>query len=300
MPVLKFGKQVESLNTNNNDQVKEHLMVAYAERFGTSNQAENCNTLNNGGSLVYVGMLGKCLKEPYTHVLDLAVAVTAGDEEIDISITPPPAGQPAPRVFLQQGSVLSFQTGLTTFVDLVVATDVYVTSTTPGTPQTVAINAAPAAVPDTATCDYWGMYRLLAPDGFDVNVTTGKESATNLNAGLKTKEIVTSLTLAGNLSTLIEADDPGLWNILHDAATTGGDIFAFISKPGGTYTWGNSQVGNYNRTGQKTSLQKATMEFMFQDTWLSPKMFKYLSAFEQGLVREITRLVGTKTPALVP
>lgn len=273
------------------------MALSYAQKFGSSNQAENCNSLNNGGSLVLVGTLGKCLKEPDVYVLEVDAAVTALDEIVNVFIQSVPVGVTTPSVYLQQGQVLAFtaDAGLT-YQYATVAADIEITEiATPG--QAVSINPAVEDIAAASLANYWGLYRLLAPEGFDVTINPGKESATNLNAGLKTKEVVTSLALAGNLSMILEADDPGYWKILHNAAVTGGDLFAIVAKPGGIYTWGNTQIGNYARPGQKQSLQKATMEFMFQDVWLSPPMYKYLPAPDQLLMQEVLRLSGLKVPA---
>jgi hypothetical protein len=274
---------------------------SYAQRFSTSNAAENCNALNNGGSTVWVGNLGKCLKEPDVYNISLSAVVAANAEVANLYIgTPLPAGVTTPKIYLQQGMILAFADPANplVFKEVTVAVDTNLTAITAGTAQAVPIDPAPVgglAVTDIAVT--WALIRLMAPKGLDITLNAGKEATTNLNSGLKTQEVVTSLGLEGNLAMILEPDDYGFWNILHRAVTTGKDTFVFSTRPGGSYTWGNAQLGTYSRPGQSQTVQSATLAVMFQDNWLTPELYKYMSVEDKTLMRQIARLAGVRTPA---
>jgi hypothetical protein len=177
-----------------------------------------------------------------------------------------------------------------------VAEEITITAVTSGTAVAVAIDPAPAAMAATLVADYWDLQRVLSPEGLDLSLATGKESTTRLSAGLKTRENINSLGMSSALSMILDDYDPAFWRILHVAAITAGDFFAFISKPGGSYVWGNSKAGDYNRPGQNQTTQKATLSLMLQDDWASPERYKYMSVTDQATMTTLCKLAGLPLP----
>lgn len=278
-------------------------MQSYAQRFGSAKDAINCGALNNSGSLILVGPVQKCKSEPSVYFMALAAAAALGAESISLFLGGVlPIGVTNPSVYLQQGTKLYFYDPGTPGVVKGVATvtdDINVVAVTAGTAVAVAVEPLTVALAIGDLAKTWGLIRLLGADGFDININAGTEPTSKLASGLKGENETISLMADTNLSTILEPDDYGFWTILHTAGTTGRTFFILNSKPGGTAIWGEAQTGNYTRPGQKQSVQKATLAVNMKDDWVSPSMYKYLSAPEKVLFTEVYRLSGLPEPTII-
>lgn len=276
--------------------------MPYSSLFKSVQDADNCAALTTQGTNLYLGTPARCKTEPDKYQLVTSAAVSG--EVVNVFIQSPyPAGITAPTVYLDQGRKLYFYDPLTptTFAVAVVAESTEVTGLTSGTATAVAINPLSGGVSITGgmIASVWPMGLLTGTESLGWNLTSGSESTTRLAAGLKGQEAITSLMLAFPASVIITPDDPILWKVMHQAATTASYVFAFSSRPGGQFAWGTAQVANYNRAGEKQTIQKAAFELKMQDDWAMPAAAKYLSTQEQTYIAEIARLVGITVPSFV-
>jgi hypothetical protein len=278
-------------------------MQSYAGKFGSLKDAENCSALNNAGSVVLVAPTKKCSSEPDIYRVAAAAAGAIGAESLSVYLGGIlPVGVANPNVYLQQGTKLYFGDPAVTTPPTKVATvteDVLITAVTATTAVNISVEPLADAIVLADQAKTWGLIRVIGSDGLDLNIQAGTENTSTLANGLKGQNETTSLMMDGNLSMILEPDDPAFWRILHNAAVTGKHFFLMNARTGNTFAWGEAQTGNYSRPGQKQSVQKATLAINMQDDWAAPTMYKYLSASEQLIMQEVCRLSGLKLPTLV-
>jgi len=264
-------------------------MSTYADLI-TDNTLDSCNEVYNAGSLILLGRLPNCQKEPTVYTLTVSVPAGAetnadGDTiEVYGYISSPSGGSPS--VTLRKGHILNDGTNTA-----VVAEKTTITATTAdGDP--IPIEPVPSGDEPTGDVDTWGLLSILSPTSIPLESSSDTVSRYSLTDGLQQSEVKTNVSLSISLEMINQKDDEALHDILFRASQNTSDVFAFIRRGDNRQAWGSAKVTDFSDSSELSEISRPSATLMMQAPYALPPLRKYLSSSEQTTFDSVTKLAG--------
>jgi hypothetical protein len=241
----------------------------------------NCREINNAGSSLLVAPLPLCAEEPIVYSVEADAAVAVNATSLALNVLTPLA------VFvLRKGSVLAFGANRVT-----VTADTQVS--TAGSPNTVPIEPAIAAIAANATADIWGALKVLSPTNLPIDNASQMVNRTDLSNGLQGAETKTKVMMTSQCEVITRPDDRAYWDFVFKAAQSDVDIYALLIRGNDLrHAYGRAKVSNLNEGGQIEEINRVTFTLNFQAPYASPSLFDYLDTAEQTTLNTVRRYAG--------
>jgi hypothetical protein len=241
----------------------------------------NCQEIANAGSSLLITPLPNCAEEPITYAVEADAAVAALGTTLLLNVLTPTS-----TFTLRKGSRLYFGANYVT-----VQTETVVS--TAGSPNTVPIEPAVAAIAVNATATTWGSLKVLSPTALPIDNASQMVNRTDLSNGLQGSETKTKVMMTSQCEVITRPDDKAYWGVIFPAAQSDNDIYAVLIR--GTdqrHAFGRAKVSNANEGGQIEEINRVTFTLNFQTPFASPSLFDYLTVPEQTAVNNLRRLSG--------
>jgi hypothetical protein len=243
-------------------------------------EAENCQRITTGGGLLLLAPLTCPNNEPDTVIwTNLTAAAVAANT---LSLRHDQAGE----VYISAGTILTFGANIA----VVTATTLVPTGAT-GT--NVPVEALTAAIAANATATLAkGVLRLLSPTNIPINLTSQKEDSTDLDDGIKSSEVVTSVATSIAVSAFDSVEDRALYSLVFPLADVGGQLFAMAVRSNGVVTAGRAIVSNYTNDQAVKTVSKVQFSLDFQGKYANISPYRYLTVAQKTALNNLRKFMG--------
>jgi hypothetical protein len=237
----------------------------------------SCNEILNAGSIVLVGILEDCAKEPKIHTLTLGNAIAVGD--VTASLT----SDQIDGTFLREGLVLYFGAN-----SVVVTSSILITQAA----TTVSIEPATAIIDTTVPAQTWALLKLLSPTNIPLNLESEMVDRTDLNS-MQGANVKTSINFKPQIQAIASLKDRALWEVIFKGAKTTLSAYANIVYSTTQNALGRVLISGYNADGGNKEIVRPqfTLEFQGEDYEVTSP-WQYEPIANQAIINNAMKLSG--------